>query len=242
MSSNIEGFKYEEEVVSTLVESGFAGNITEGAGASSAHADADIVVAGEKYLVEVKKDLYAQMGGTSIRYVNGSFEPVGVAVADEETYQLILSALEPKREAIEHLLDGLGVASFPSSCEKKVWNAARSKGLLKPVNTKVRRDTSFLVDHYSKKGVDYIQIGGAGLFYLKDNPANLPVPQLKGKIDIELRAGRSGSRLNADGIPYVGASLRAQGRLKFEGSSPYTLDNKQSIIKMLEVLNEKEEQ
>ena len=167
---------------------------------------------------------------------------MGVAVAEEETYQLIRSALEPKKDAIEDLLRGLNATSFPSSCKKETWNAARSSGLLKPVNTKVRRDTSFLVDHYSKKGVDYIQIGGAGLFYLKDNPAGLPVPQLKGEIDIELRAGRSGSRLNADGVSYVGASLRAQGRLKFEGSSPYTLDSKQSIIKMLEVISEEKEQ
>ena len=142
------------------------------------------------------------------------------------------------RSNIDNLLKALDVTSFPSSCEKRVWDEARISGLLKPVNTKVRKDTSFLVEHYSAKGIDYIQIGGAGLFYLKENPANLPIPQLRGQIDIELRAGRSGSRANAQGVPYVGASLRAQGRLKFKGRSPYTLDDKQSIINMLEVANE----
>ena len=80
MSSNVEGFKYEQDVVDSLVAAGIAGTITEGAGASSADADADMVLFGQRHLVEVKKDLQAQMGGTSVRYVNGDFEPVGDAV------------------------------------------------------------------------------------------------------------------------------------------------------------------
>ena len=70
-----------------------------------------------------------------------------------------------------------------------------------------------------------MQIGGAGLFYLDQNPANLPVPKLDGQIEIELRAGRSGSTLNASGVRRVSGLLRAQARLKFKGKSPVSLDN-----------------
>ena len=234
MSSNVEGFKYEQEVVDSLNAAGIAGNIKEGAGASSADADADMILFGQRHLVEVKKDLYAQMGGTSVRYVNGKFEPVGEAV-DGDTFDIVASALDTKREHLDRLLDFLGSESFPLTCEKDAWTTAKVAGLLQPINIKVRKDTSFLVDHYSSKGVDYIQIGGAGLFYLKENPAGLPVPKLQGEIDIELRAGRSGSR-KSGGVPVVGGSLRAQGRLKFSGSSPYTLDDKDSINNMLEYI------
>ena len=79
-----------------------------------------------------------------------------------------------------------------------------------------------------------MQIGGAGLFYLDENPANLPVPKLEGEIDIELRAGRSGSTLNAAGVRRVSGLLRAQARLKFKGESPISLDSPSGIAKLAE--------
>ena len=232
MSSNVEGFKYEKEVISTLIESGLAGNITEGAGASSADADADIYINGEYHLVEVKKDLYAQMGGTSVRYSGDSFEPVGKAV-EGDTFEIVSAALETKKEDLQRLLDFLGQDGFPFTCTKDAWETAKIAGLLKPINTKVKKDTTFLAEHYAQKGVNYIQIGGAGLFHLGNNPAGLPVPELVGEIDIELRAGRSGSKPSATGEPVVGGSLRAQGRLKFQGLSPYTLDDPDSVSAMI---------
>jgi hypothetical protein len=54
---------------------------------------------------------------------------------------------------------------------------------------------SFVRMLYASKSppIDYIQIGGAGLFHLTNNPASLPVPQLEGEVDIELRPGKSGA-------------------------------------------------
>ena len=98
---------------------------------------------------------------------------------------------------------------------------------------KVKRNTQFIIDHYKDKGIHYMQIGGAGLFYLDRNPANLPVPKLQGEIDIELRAGRSGSKVNSAGVPMVGGLLRAQGRLRFSGLSNFTLDNPESVRNLL---------
>ncbi len=96
----------------------------------------------------------------------------------------------------------------------------------------VKKNTKFIIDHYKDKGIHYMQIGGAGLFYLDQNPANLPVPKLDGEIEIELRAGRSGSSLNADGTRRVSGLLRAQARLKFKGWSPITLDSQIGIEKI----------
>jgi len=233
MGNNIEGFEYENTVISALIESGYCGDIKQGAGSSAADADADILLANTRYLVEVKKDSGAQMGGTSVRYVDGAFTVASDAV-DKDTQQMIIEALSPKVEAIEAMLHRIGSQKFPTSCSKEVWTAAKNEGYLKPINAKIRKDADFIINHYRKKGIDYIQIGGAGLFYMGNNPANLPIPKLEGEIDIELRAGRSGSKVNAEGIRVVGGGLRAQGRLKFKGTSPYSLDDPASIKKMLE--------
>ena len=231
MSNNELGFAYENLVIDALKFAGVAGNILEGAGASATGADADFVVNGETYLLEVKKDADAQMGGTSVRYVDGKFEVVSDTV-DSGTRDLIIAALDTKRDPIERLLAAIGGDKFPTTCDKHTWTAAKKKGLLKPINGKIKQNTDFIVNHYKKKGIDYIQIGGAGLFYLDKNPANLPIPKLEGEIDIELRAGRSGSSLNAAGVRRVSGLLRAQGRLKFNGQSPVSFDSPVSISKV----------
>lgn len=232
MSNNVQGFEYEEVVISALLEAGYCGDITEGAGSSAADADADLRLGDDKYLVEVKKDSQAQMGGTSVRFVDGEFELASETV-DSVTAEMIISALEPKKDAIKNFLSFIGAEQFPTTCEKSAWEQAKVGGLLKQMNAKISRDTSFIADHYKSKGIYYIQIGGAGLFYLSDNPANLPIPKLEGSIDIELRAGRSGSKKNAAGVPVVSGLLRAQGRLKFQGQSPYTLDDSDSVRAMV---------
>ena len=90
MSNNQQGFDYENVVIESLKKAGVAGNIKTGAGASSTAADADFIVDGETYLLEVKSDLEAQMGGTSVRYNDGEFEIVSDAV-DKNTASLIIS-------------------------------------------------------------------------------------------------------------------------------------------------------
>ena len=231
MSKNELGFAYENEVIEALKIAGIAGNITEGAGASATGADADFVVGGKRYLLEVKKDADAQMGGTSVRYDNGEFEIVSESV-DKSTTALIVSALSSKVVHIERLLAAIGGHKFPTTCDKHTWTVAKEKGLLKPINTKIKKNAQFIIDHYKDKGIDYIQIGGSGLFYLDKNPANLPIPKLQGEIDIELRAGRSGSTLNAAGVRRVSGLLRAQARLKFKGKSPVSLDNEIGISRL----------
>jgi len=231
MSKNDLGFAYEHEVINALRSAGMAGAILEGAGSSATAADADFIVGGKRYLLEVKKDATAQMGGTSVRYNDGEFEIVSDSV-DKSTAALIISALAPKTQHIEKLLSAIGGEKFPTTCDKYTWTQAQQKGLLKPINAKIRKNTQFIIDHYKDKGIHYIQIGGAGLFYLDKNPANLPIPKLEGEIDIELRAGRSGSSLNAAGQRRVSGLLRAQARLKFKGSSPISLDSEVGIAQI----------
>ena len=229
MSNNEAGFAYENEIINSLKQAGLAGDILEGSGASATAADADFMLSGKKHLVEIKKDADAQMGGTSVRYDDGEFEIVSDSV-DDSTASLIIAALAPKKNHIENLLRAIGGNKFPTTCDKYTWTVAKNKGLLKPINSKIRCGSKFIIDHYKDKGIHYMQIGGSGLFYLDENPANLPIPKLQGDIDIELRAGRSGSSLNAAGQRRVSGLLRVQGRLKFNGKSPIDLENPQTLL------------
>jgi len=111
-------------------------------------------------------------------------------------------------------------------------------------------DTSFILQHYGKKGIDYIQIGGKGLYYLSSNPANLPVPQLANVgLVVELRPGKGGTVKNKKTGRYkkfpsdtgqghffkASAPLRISARLdgKSLAESPYTLDDPDSIVEMM---------
>ena len=81
----------------------------------------------------------------------------------------------------------------------------------------------------------YIQIGGAGLFYLKSNPLNLPIPQLTIPMAIELRLGRAGSKPDKQlGVDVASGNIRAQGRLdsKSKIKSPYSLDKSGDFLKL----------
>ena len=116
-------------------------------------------------------------------------------------------------------------------------------------------DTGFILQHYKSKKVDYIQIGGKGLYYLSSNPANLPIPQLGNTgLVIEMRPGKSGSKKTID--PETGervpvrtpsdtgegdfikasAPFRTSARLDGAGLAPsdYTLDDPASILAMME--------
>jgi len=111
-------------------------------------------------------------------------------------------------------------------------------------------DTSFILQHYGKKDIDYIQIGGKGLYYLSSNPANLPVPQLANVgLVVELRPGKGGTPKDEETGGYkkfpsdtgqghffkASAPLRISARLdgKSLAESPYTLDDPDSIVEMM---------
>lgn len=236
---SLGGFEYESTVLNSIKKAGLTGNITQGAGSDKNSADADIKIGGRVYPVEVKMNKNAQMGGSSLKFTNGkvSFtKPI-----DPEVDALLLGAIKQKGAEIKNMVAFLNknrprginsrVTGFPLVCTRNAWEAAAKKKLL--VNAYVQYSTDFIAKHYNSKGIYYIQIGGAGLFYLGSNPANLPIPPLSGDIVIEVRSARSGSKPLSDGTLVVAGGIRVQGRLKTKGTSPYSLDNTNSILQML---------
>lgn len=242
---SVGGFEYETTVLNAIAAAGIAGNITKGAGSDKNSPDADFRIGNSVYGAEIKLNSRAQMGGSSLKFQNNK-----VALTksiDPEVDLILMSAVKDKSAEIKKMVNFLNkhrpagvnakVSGFPLVCTKVAWEKAAQAGML--INAYVKYSTDFIAKHYNSKGIHYIQIGGAGLFYLGSNPANLPIPPLSGEIVIELRSARSGAKPLSNGLLVVAGGIRVQGRLKTTGTSPYSLDNSQSILAMLAAMGNK---
>ncbi len=224
---------YERIVIRSIKQAGIGGRIKRATTHDAWRPDADMKIDGQYHYVEVKTDGHAQMGSGSVAYRDGLYHPAGDNFELSQDVAETLNDLNDTslRKGIKRLLAFLSTkekrfVSVPfSGFDNDRWEIAKKSGLLLPINRTFQSNVSAIAQHYARKNTYYIQIGGAGLFRLgEENPANLPVPRLEGKVQLELRAGKSD----------VGkASLRITARLLTRNMSPYTLDDVDSIKQML---------
>jgi hypothetical protein len=238
------GVEYENRVLATIKPqikklSNFS--IKEGsttAAFSANEPDLQLVAFGKIINIEIKQNAKAQMGGGSFNYdmKKKKYSLSAKTKIDEVVEEKILDALNKKRSDLNTLLEYVkdndvnslaqDVTGLPLRATKDMWEELTKKRLLVPLNEKVETDINFLYDHYEHKKCFYIQVGGAGFFYLKQNPLKLPIPQLTTTFVIELRLGRAGSKYVANIKKNVASgNIRAQGRMGGRNiSSPYSLD------------------
>ena len=263
MAASTGGITYELAVLKSvkLALSKFQGqaklvrsDILSTAGFSNVGIDLEIEVVGKPFAVEIKKDYKAQMGGTSIQYdiESNNAKLKNPEEVSEELQNMFIEFTKSKRNEFIALIDYLRKQSPEAlhknlsynipvgTVTKQAWESAKTAGLLKPLNIIIPFDnTDLIANHYNKKGVFYIQIGGAGLFYLNKNPLNLPIPKFEGKIQIEFRLGRSGSVkriIQNKEYSVVGNGYRMQARLLSKISSPISLDNVQQTIDLFQLI------
>jgi hypothetical protein len=190
--------------------------------------------------IEIKMNKNAQMGGPSVKINKGkdeySFSKAGDAL-EMDVQEMIIKAVKSKEKDIRNFIKRMkqeepkelhasnGDYEVPFKTTKEAWGVLQKEGMLKPINTVVNYNTKFIHDWYAKKKCYYIQIGGIGLFYMKKNPLNLPIPQLKADIDIYIRLTRSGGSGTKAYPTQRSSSIRCIAKLKAKGKSKYTLDN-----------------
>lgn len=232
--------RYEALVIKSLKSAGIAGHLRRAACSNSLRPDADVRINGELHYVEVKSNSRAQMGGGSVGYslVDKEFFPAGINRELSETLAGFLNDINDSslHKGIKNLLTFLSRQSTKdfdripmSGFDATTWKQAVDNGLLLTINRTLEGSIHTIAAHYAKKNTFYVQIGGSGFFRLsEENPANLPVPILNGKVSIELRVAKSGDQGESSK-----AGLRAQARLVAKNSSPYSLDDPDSIKKML---------
>ncbi len=188
------GFIYETKIhkalkAKNLVPSGFTP-----AGSDANAPDAMFLSGGKDNKLEIKLDLKADYGQGSLTY-NFKTKQWGLGGAKTASAQ-----------EMRDLLNAVGILKFV----KQSWGSkgapnkgqissksftqdmvksdyARFKDAFLPINTRA------LWNYYATKKTYYIQVGGYGLYYMKENPANLPIPQFNPNLRIRIRVKRGGS-------------------------------------------------
>lgn len=243
------GLDYELKVYSAMKAAKVAGlnpGDKPGAGFSNQGAgDIEASYKGKPFNVEIKATAKDQMGGGSFRYTMAGQTFTPVKEMDPEDMELLMVAAKEKADDIDNYIKALrkmepveyhrNQSGIPLKASVEARDALKKQGLLAKINKNVKTSANFIIRHYNKKGVYYINIGGAGLFYMGKNPLKLPVPELKAQIQIEMRLGFGGGKLSfptEPPTPARSAGLRLQGRLLTKGKSPYNLDNEDDIKKL----------
>lgn len=242
-----KGLDYELKIYKAIQQSGvdfFTPGSKPSAGFSNVGAgDIEGMLNGKPFNIEVKLSPDDQMGGGSFTYDMSSKSFAAAKRMDPADEELLLGAVKQKTKALDNYINAArkldpvkyhrDISGVPIKISKQGRDILKAKGLLKDINTKVITDARFIEKHYNKKGVYYIQIGGAGLFYLGKNIYKLPVPRLSGEIQVEIRLAYSGTKGKfPDGTETRTAGLRFQGRLRTKGKSKHTIDTVQGIYKL----------
>ena len=189
------GFLYETKIhkalkAQNLVPPGFTP-----AGSDANAPDAMFMYGGKDNKLEIKLDLKADYGQGTLSY-------------DPKTKKWGLGgAKTAAAQEMRELLNAVGILRFVNS--KWGSKGAPNKGTIPSksfTEDMVKSDyvrfkdaflpisTSALWDYYATKKTYYIQVGGYGLYYMKSNPANLPIPQFNPKLRIRIRVKRGGSK------------------------------------------------
>jgi hypothetical protein len=250
------GLAYEARILKAMSAAQIPGLEFKGdtsAGYSS-HGAGDIEASynGNAFNIEVKAKITDQMGGGSLKYdrSSGIWTPSEklAAASEPEDIELMISVAKSAQSAVDAYLDALAklepidyhskmkgipfIAQYDSVTETGARETLKASGHHKAINRIVQLDERYIVGLYNKKGVYYIQIGGAGLFYLGKDPLGLGVPPFKGEVNIEMRLGFAGGAVKIPGHPELEgrrAELRCIGRMKTKSTSPFSLDDPNSI-------------
>ena len=254
------GLAYEREVHKVVKSAKVSGLLAGGRPApgfsNQGAGDLEATYKGNPFYVEVKLSANEQMGGGSFRYdmATGIFTPVpdkktGEVKFDPDDLELMLKTAKTKASAINDYIKAARktepreftkhISGVPIKVSYAARDELKAKGLTNKIATNIKMTARFIINHYNKKGVYYIQVGGAGLFYMGKNPFNLDVPALDGEIQVEMGLRFGGGKLffntEPERTPARSAGLRLQGRLKTKGKSKYSLDKVEDVEKLFGV-------
>jgi hypothetical protein len=186
------GFLYEGRVFNKLKSKNLVPAGVTPAGPDASKPDAVFLFNKQKYNLEVKLDLKTDFGQGTLNYKNGAWELGGAQDS---------AAVEMRK-----ILTRVGAVKFANT----TWGyqGAPNKGVVENkditeemVREDYRRFTdkflsvplSSVFNYYAAKQTYYIQIGGYGMYYMAENPANLPIPKLNGATNLRIRLKRRGS-------------------------------------------------
>jgi len=254
------GIDYENKVIAAIQ----AANLpflqltkTGGAGTSAADAaDIEATLNGKPFYVECKSSRTDPMGSFTMIYNKqaGTFTPSPDSLkkgkVEEEDIIIGQQACIARKDAIDAYLEELAareplelhkdaLLGVPFTAEYNTKESLKQEGYQRAIQQIVAAGSNFIQTMYNSKSTYYIQIGGAGLFYMGKDIYNLGVPKFEGEVNMEVRFNPAGdtkgsvSRAASKKVGYEIQArrimLRCSGKMKMKGKSPFTLDDPESI-------------
>lgn len=201
------GFIYENKLFSQYKDVGLvpAGFIP--AGADSTAADLELWVpnyvsgvqptSGSRIKIEVKLDTSADYGQASLKHNGGSWELTGKSTTEALEMRRLLNGMNVVRE-INQVWKGKPNL-FKYATSKQVPDVEKQQDIEKYRSSFITGEgfARAFSSYYSSKGVNYIQIGGYGLYSLNTDPNNLKslgvTPFLSSGASMKLRIRVKGS-------------------------------------------------
>lgn len=188
------GFLYEGKIHRKLKAAGLVPNGFTPAGSDANAPDAMFIYNKANQKLELKLDLKADYGQGTLEYDQmkkiWKLGGAKTAAADEMRQLLRAVGVEqfvnktwgPKGQPNKGIIPN---KSFTQDMVKSDY--ARFKDAFLPIKA------SALWNYYAAKQNYYIQIGGYGMYYMLQNPVQLPVPQFNPSMRVRIRVKRGGS-------------------------------------------------
>lgn len=252
------GVEYENRVAKSISDAQVPGlELTKSGGAAFSAADiADIeaTLNGNPFYIECKSASTDTMGSFIMTYdkPSGQFIPSKKALekVEPEDMDIVMSALTDRKTAIDTYLDEiakrepvelhkLALGGLPFVAEYQTKEKMKAEGYQRAIQQMVVSSSNFISNLYNSKDVYYIQVGGAGLFYMGTDVLGLGVPKFEGEVKVEIRfkpAGDPTGAVSRRASGIVGEEIQARkidlvcgGKIFTKSKSPYTLDDPESI-------------
>jgi len=208
------GIKYEKLIRKAIKESGVKGVSVEfSEGGFSSGTDLVLTIKGKNINIELKLNRKAQFGSFMVKqegdkyiYTSG-ISGLQQSLPDlHEEIQNQLKSEKYKKAVKEYINKGRSLAqklgvyfkynedTNTLKTTKQVFEQLATDGYLKKTNLTIRKDSKgnllnedLINTLYNNKDVYYIEIGGKGLYYLKENKDNLNIPKLEGNTSLVIR-------------------------------------------------------
>lgn len=194
------------------------------AGSDSNAPDGMLLYQGKEYKLEIKLDKAADFGQGSLSY-------------DPKKKWIVAGSKTESGEAMRQFLESIGADKLIN----RTWTKAPRKGNV-PDEKMTKKDVKFdydnfpnkyvpvsakaIADYYNTKKTYYIQIGGAGLFYMGKDVAEIGCPEFKPDVQLRIRLKRGGS------MPIYNYRFSTALQVKKIDKSTMDLDNKLDIQAM----------
>lgn len=245
------GFAREDAVIDSIkaAEKSIPGLklVTKKGAKSDNRVDIILYYKGEKIGVELKLDKYSRLGSFYVNdYLNNPKLTLDTQFSDK-----ILESIK-NNSNIQKLKDfvvknGGKIEKGKLLVTENILSKIKGKsGLRSKSQTFLTLPTDLIYERYLQKETptNYMDFGDLGLFYLNDNPLNLPIEQLTGEVRLRIHFKRSKAR--KDGFIMLSLvadpSLTTASANKLTEKSNYTLLSEKSVkdvFKDAEVITEK---